>query len=125
MQSGQTPEGVEQRRTGRRISVDFPAEFVVGESAAAPGVASDLSVTGVWIEAQTGSLNVEELVKMRFSILPGNVRHRVCTTNRSQDYRWLRGSIPRSRSAPSPNPARGVLSIRCAIPPARRPMENG
>ena len=71
MQSGKTPEGVEQRRTGRRISVDFPAEFVVGESAAAPGVASDLSVTGVWIEAQTGSLNVEELVKMRFSILPG------------------------------------------------------
>ncbi len=71
MQSGEVPKGVEGRRTGRRISTDLPTEFVVGESAAATGVARDLSATGVWIEAQTGSLNVEELVKMRFSILPG------------------------------------------------------
>ncbi len=71
MQSREVPKGVEVTRTGRRISVDIPTEFVVGESAAATGVARDLSASGVWIEAQTGSLNVEELVKMRFSILPG------------------------------------------------------
>ncbi len=71
MQSGEEPTGVEENRTARRIPVEVLTEFVVGEAAAANGVAKDLSVTGVWIEAQTGSLNVGEQVKLRFSILPG------------------------------------------------------
>ena len=71
MQSEEAPTGVEERRTARRLSIEVLTEFVVGETVAASGVARDLSVSGVWIEAQTESLNVEELVKIRFSILPG------------------------------------------------------
>ncbi len=71
MQSGEVPTGVEEKRTARRIPVEVLTEFVVGETVAANGVARDLSVTGVWIEAQTGSLNVGEQVKLRFSIHPG------------------------------------------------------